>query len=111
MDAKAIYLVKFWVKPGSEEKVFTWLDGGHLKDVVAQPGFLWARRYRMEDDKDGWRAYAIIYGVESLQALKTYSVSAAAKRYAQERIDLGLDPLLKMERSWGTLDKAVGPGA
>lgn len=108
MDAAAIYLVKFWIKPGGEKKVFDWLDGGHLKDVVAQRGMLWARRYKLaEPDAAGWPAYAMIYGVESLAALEAYFRSDASKRYAQERIALGLDALLKTERSWGTLDAAV----
>ena len=66
MNAPVVYLVKFWVKPGGEKKVFDWLDGGHLQDVVAQPGFRWASRYKLtEPDKDGWPAYAMIYGVKS----------------------------------------------
>ena len=109
MNAPAVYIVKFWVKPGGEKKVFAWLDGGgHLKDVVAQRGFLWARRYKLsEPDKDGWPAYAMIYGVKSLDALRAYFNSAATKRYAQERVELGLDGLLRMDRNWGTLEVAV----
>ena len=65
MNAPAVYLVKFWVKPGGEKKVFEWLDGAHLKDVVAQPGILWARRYKLaQASADGWAGYAMIYGVE-----------------------------------------------
>jgi hypothetical protein len=108
MNAPVVYLVKFWVKPGGEKKVFGWLDGGHLQDVVAQPGFLWARRYKLtEPDKDGWPGYAMIYGVKSMQALSAYFNSAATKRYADERKALGLDGLLKMDRAWGALEIAV----
>lgn len=112
MDAPAIYLVKFWIRPGGEDRVFKWLDDGHLKDVVDQPGFLFTRRYRLaEPDDEGWPAYAMIYGVESIEALETYFDSDATKRYAQERIDLGLDDLLKMDRSWGSLEFAVDADA
>lgn len=108
MEAPAIYMVKFWVKPGGEKRVFDWLDGGHLQDVVAQPGFLWARRYDLvEPDAEGWPAYAMIYGVESLDALYAYFDSEATKRYAHERIELGLDALLKMDRNWGTTALSV----
>ena len=108
MEAPAVYLVRFWVKPGGEKKVFQWLDGGHLKDVLAQPGFLWARRYKLtQPDKDGWPCYAMIYGVKSVAALEAYFDSSATKQYAKERIDLGLDALLKMDRNWGTLEAAV----
>lgn len=108
MEAPAIYMVKFWVKPGGEKKVFDWLDGGHLQDVVAQPGFLWARRYKLvEPDKEGWPAHAMLYGVTSLDALFAYFKSEATQRYAEERVQLGLDPLLRMDRNWGTLELAV----
>ena len=108
MDAPAIYLVKFWIKPGEEARVLDWLDGGHLQDVVAQPGFLWARRIALvEPDADGWPAHAMIYGVTSLDALRTYFESDAPRRYAQERVALGLDPLLRMDRNWGTVAVSV----
>lgn len=108
MNAPVVYLVKFWVKPGGERKVFDWLDGGHLQDVVAQPGFLWASRYRLaEPGPDGWPAYAMIYGVKSAEALRAYFASPATKRYTEERVALGLDPLLRMDRNWGTLEIAV----
>ena len=108
MNAPIVYLVKFWVKPGGEKKVFAWLDGGHLQDVVGQPGFLWASRYKLVDpDKDGWPAYAMIYGVKSAEALRAYFTSAATKRYGEEREQLGLNPLLRMDRNWGTLEVAV----
>lgn len=107
-DAPAFYLVRFWVKPGGEQRVFDWLDGGHLKDVVDQPGFLWARRYKLvRPDADGWAAYAMIYGATSVAALDAYFASAATRQYAQERISLGLDALLKMDRNWGTPEAAV----
>jgi hypothetical protein len=108
VNAPAVYLVRFWVRPGGEKRVFDWLDGGHLKDVVGQPGFLWARRYKLaEPDEDGWPGYAMIYGVASPAALEAYFASPDTRRYAEERKALGLDALLKMDRSWGTLDAAV----
>lgn len=108
MDAPAIYMVKFWVKPGGEERVFDWLDNGHLADVVRQPGFLFTRRYRLvEPDDAGWPAFAMIYGVESLEALDAYFDSEATRRYARERAELGLDDLLKMDRNWGTVEFAM----
>ena len=108
MNAEAVYLVQFWIKPGSEEKVLDWLDGGHIADVVRQPGFLWARRFTLEQpSEEGWPAFAMVYGVETLDALKTYFDSPAAQGYAKERERLGLDPLLKIDRNWGTTELAV----
>ena len=55
MNATAIYLIRFWIKPGSEDKVLGWLDGGHIADVVKQPGFRWAQRIALElPDADSW---------------------------------------------------------
>jgi len=108
MNAPAIYLVRFWLKPGSEKKVFDWLDSRHLKDVVDQPGFLWARRYRLtQPNAEGWPAYAMVYGVESLAALERYFASPATQRFAQERASLGLEGLFKLDRNWGALDAGV----
>jgi hypothetical protein len=45
--------------------------------------------------------------VKSADALRAYFASAATKRYVQERVQLGLDPLLRMDRNWGTLEIAV----
>lgn len=107
-EAPAIYLVRFWVKPGGEKKVLDWLDNVHLADVVSQPGFHWAMRYRLaQADAEGWSAHAMIYGVDSVAALETYFDSAATKRYAQERVDLGIDNLLKIDRNWGSLENKV----
>lgn len=108
MDAPAVYVVRFWVKPGSEAAVLDWLDQGHIAEVVAQPGFLWARRFELEEpDPDGWPAHLMIYGVKSLAALKTYFESDAARGFATERAERGLDPLLRMDRNWGTTAFAV----
>lgn len=108
MQAPVIYLVRFWIKPGAEGPVFQWLDEGHLRDVVAQPGFLFTRRYKLaEPDDDGWPAYAMLYGVSSTKALEAYFNSDATRRYAREREELGLDSLLKVDRAWGELEYAV----
>jgi hypothetical protein len=107
-DANAVYLVRFWIKPGNEAKVFGWLDKGHIDDVVAQPGFLWARRYKLEQaTDDGWPGYAMIYGLESLDHLNAYFESDAVKQYAKEREELGLDALLRMDRAWGSRESGA----
>jgi len=107
-EANAVYLVRFWIKPGSEAKVFDWLDKGHIADVVAQPGFLWARRYKLEQaTEDGWPGYAMIYGLESLDRLQAYFDGEAVKQYAKERQELGLDALLRMDRAWGAAEYGV----
>jgi hypothetical protein len=66
MDAPYLYIVKFWVHPDSLKTVMSWLDRGHMAEVVAQPGFLFMRRVGLEQvSDDGWSAYMMIYGLES----------------------------------------------
>lgn len=107
-EANTVYMVRFWIKPGGEDKVLDWLDNGHIADVVSQPGFLWARRYRLEgEDADGWAAHAMIYGLESMDHLHAYFESDAARGYGEERETLGLAPLLRMDRAWGVTEFGV----
>ncbi len=107
-EANAVYMVRFWIKPGGEEKVLDWLDTSHIADVVGQPGFLWARRFRLEGtDDDGWAAHAMIYGLESMDHLHAYMNGDAARGYAEERETLGLAPLLRMDRCWGVTEFGV----
>src|SRR5262245_40806715 len=106
MDAPFLYLVRFWVNPEGAKAVLHWLDGGHMRDVVGQPGFLWVRRVRLDQNgPDGWHGYTMIYGVESRAALQRYFDGPAPARFAQERKPF--EHHLRMERNWGTVDAAV----
>ena len=49
MTAGCLYLVRFWARPDAEAEVLAWLDGGHIAEVLRQPGFLWARRAALEE--------------------------------------------------------------
>jgi hypothetical protein len=111
MEEKTVYIVQFWLKPDGGQKVLDWLNGNHLTDVVNQPGFLWARMFDLEQaDEDGWPAYMMMYGLESRQALEDYFNSEAPKQYARERIELGLDELLRAERYFGSPGEILRPG-
>src|SRR5262245_33211127 len=84
MDAPFVYLVRFWVNPAGAAAVLRWLDGGHMRDVVAQPGFLWVRRVRLEQNSpEGWPGYLMIYGLESRDALQAYFNGPAPARFAE----------------------------
>ena len=110
MDAPVIFIVRFWIKPGSQDTVLAWLDGGHIAEVVGEPGFLWARRYRLDSEgEDGWPAYSLIYGLTSMEDLHSYLDGEAPKRFARERAEKGLDDLMRVERDWGTAEFGVGP--
>ncbi|MGH8683058.1 MAG: hypothetical protein ACREVP_16295, partial [Burkholderiales bacterium] len=62
-DPGFFLIVRFWVAPQAEAQVIGWLEGGHVADVLRQPGFLWSRRIRLADkDANGWSGYSMIYG-------------------------------------------------
>ena len=39
-DAGFFLVVRFWIAPGGEQQIFGWLQGGHIAEVLRQPGFL-----------------------------------------------------------------------
>ena len=86
-EAQFFLVVRFWIAPGGEEPVMRWLDGGHLADVMRQPGFLWVRRLSIaETDAGGWSAHAMIYGIESQAHYHEYMANHALHaKFARER--------------------------
>ena len=103
MEEKTVYIVQFWTRPEGGNRVIDWLNDKHLADVVAEPGFLWARMFSLEQtSEDGWPAYMMMYGLESREALEKYLTGDSPVRYATEREELGLAELLRVERYIGT---------
>src|SRR5881397_2763909 len=74
-----------------------------MAEVISEPGFLWARKCRLEQtDEQGWAGYLLIYGLESQEALETYLHSPARDRFWQE-----LEPfndVHRAERFYGAVD-------
>lgn len=107
MDAPVIYGSKFFVSPAGSEQVFTWLDGGHCAEVVAQPGFLFAKRLKLEQtSEDGWDGYCMLYGLESRQALDDYFANKALhEKFTQQRAPFAQH--LRMERFWGSIESSL----
>ena len=103
-DAPYVYFVRLWIDPKIEAELFAWLDtGGHTLDVISQPGFLWAKRYRLEQDApDGWHAYVIIYGLDAKASLETYFKNPIHEKFARERVRF--DTRMRSERMWGGLE-------
>jgi hypothetical protein len=100
LDAPYHYIVRFWVAPAAEVRLLSWLDGGHTAEVVSQPGFLWARRIRLDEtDSLGWRAFTTIYGLESRAALEAYFKNPIREKFAREQAAFA--DVMRAERSWG----------
>ena len=107
MDAPFVYVVKFWVHPNGAAAILHWLDSKHSAEVVAQPGFCWLRRVKLDEKAaDGWDAYMMIYGLESRDALMRYFESPAPQQYAQERKPF--EHHLRTDRAWGEIDFRIG---
>jgi len=103
MNAPVLYMVRAWVSPNGGDHYLRWLEQQHMAEVIKEPGFLWARKCRLEqtDDK-GWQGYLLIYGLVSRAALDAYLQSPARQRFWKE-----LEPLNDVhyaERFYGSID-------
>jgi hypothetical protein len=109
MAAGCLYLVRFWVRPDAEAEVLAWLDGGHIAEVLRQPGYLWARRAALEEvDALGWRAHAMVYGLVSRRALDDYFANPIREKFARE--GAAFAGKMRAERAWGAVAFAAGDG-
>ena len=103
MQAPVLYMVKAWVSPDGGDRYLRWLEQKHMAEVIREPGFLWAKRCRLEQkDEHGWTGWLLVYGLESRDALERYLRSAARERFWRE-----LEPLNavhRAERFYGTVD-------
>lgn len=107
MNAPVMYVVRFWVAPAGHDELFAWLDGGHCAEVLAQPGFLFVKRLKLEQrGDDGWDSYLMLYGLESRQALEDYFANAALhEKFNQQRAKFSQH--LRMDRAWGALESSL----
>lgn len=103
-DATFFLVVRFWIAPGGQEQVMRWIEGGHIAEVMRQPGFLWVRRLRMaETDATGWSAHAMIYGIESKPHHDQYMANHALHaKFSKEREPFAAK--LRIERFAGEVD-------
>ena len=80
MDAPVLYVVQAWVSPDGGDRYLDWLEQKHMAEVIREPGFLWARRVRLDQtDERGWRGYLLLYGLASREALAVHAASARAR--------------------------------
>jgi hypothetical protein len=102
---KFFLVVRFWVAPEAEAQVLAWLEGGHVAEVVSQPGFLWCKRIRLEP-KDGWPGYSMIYGIASRAAFEAYNGNKALMaKFAAERAPF--EAKMRIDRFFGEVDYEV----
>jgi antibiotic biosynthesis monooxygenase (ABM) superfamily enzyme len=103
MEAPVLYMVRAWVCPVGGDRYLRWLEEKHMAEVIREPGFLWARKCRLEQaDEKGWVGYLLIYGLADRAALEAYLHSSARQRFWHE-----LEPfnhIHRAERFFGTVD-------
>jgi hypothetical protein len=74
-------VVRFRVAPEAQAGLLGWLDGGHIAEVLRQPGFLWAKRISV-----GEHEFAMIYGIASKAHFDAYEANKPLKdKFARER--------------------------
>ena len=103
-EAQYFLVVRFWIAPGGEAQVLRWLEGGHMAEVLRQPGFVWAKRLRIaEPDATGWSAHAMLYGIESRQDYDAYIANQRLHaKFNKEREPFATK--LRIERFSGEVD-------
>jgi antibiotic biosynthesis monooxygenase (ABM) superfamily enzyme len=103
MTAPVLYMVRAWVSPDGGERYLRWLEDRHMAQVIKEPGFLWARKCRLEQtDHKGWQGYLLIYGLASHAALDAYLESPARERFWKELESL--NDVHYAERFYGSVD-------
>jgi hypothetical protein len=106
-EARFFLIVRFWIAPGGEPQVMRWLEGGHMAEVLRQPGFLWVRRLKIaEPDATGWSAHAMLYGIESREHFEKYQANPQLHaKFNKEREAFATK--LRIERFAGEVDFAL----
>ena len=106
-EARFFLVVRFWIAPGGETQVMRWLEGGHMAEVLGQPGFLWVKRLRIaEPDATGWSAHAMVYGIEARQYYDNYMANQPLHaKFNKEREPFATK--LRIERFAGEVDFAL----
>ena len=99
-EARYFLVVRFSVEPQVEAELMRWLDGGHVKEVLSQQGFLWCRRVRL-----GAHEFSMVYGIESRAAFEAYEGNKALKeKFVRERS--AFEKHMKIDRFAGEVERA-----
>lgn len=75
-----LYVVRTFVDSKAEHEWSMWHMNTHIPEVLQQPGFLRAARYRRTDPTDGTPEYWTVYEMQSMKAFEAYNASEAAKK-------------------------------
>ncbi len=79
-----IYTVKVEIDPAAEHAWDEWNTRTHIPDVLAQPGFIRATKYKLDTPEGEWSQYLVWYEVDSRESLDAYLSSEAVIRLRAE---------------------------
>ncbi len=79
MAEVVLYIVRSFVDRKAEKEWDTWHSQQHMPDVVKQPGFLKASKFRSTSFEGQSAEYWTIYELENLGAFERYDKGQAAK--------------------------------
>ncbi len=97
MAGNVLYIVKSLVDRRSEKEWDRWHSQQHMPDVVKQPGFLKASKFRTSSMEGQFVEYWTIYELENMAAFEKYDKSKAAEELrADHRSRFG--PVTRLER-------------
>ena len=104
-----LYMVRSWVDPELGKPYLDWVEAKHMREVCAEPGFLWARKIELDQtDSSGWRGYLLLYGMTDRAALDAYLKSPARDGFWKEL--QAFEEIHYSERFYGAPDFAVTEG-
>ena len=88
MTVPVVYVVRAEIAPEAERAWDEWSTSVHIPDVLAQPGFLRATKYRLAaPTPDGWARYWCLYEVATRADLDAYLAGDAVKRLRGEHLE------------------------
>jgi len=86
--ARVLYMVAIEVAPEAEAEWNAWHNTHHIPEVLAEPGFLGARKFRDPDEgKEGWARYLVHYELENPEALDQYLSGRSVARIREDHAE------------------------
>ena len=94
---RVLYIVKSIVDPKVEDEWNMWHTNSHVPDVLKEPGFLGATKFRQAEPAGDKAEYWTIYEMRGMKAYQEYRASEAAKKLRSEH-DRKFGGSTKLER-------------
>lgn len=67
-----IYAIRIEVDPADEHTWDEWYTRHHMPELLAEPGFVRATKYKVDTTMGEWSQYLVLYELDSREALDAY---------------------------------------